>query len=137
MSMQMLSLHLFRTLSSVIPYLQSKSFINAVINSHVQPSAQQMGQVLGIVIHQLPLVLVMIRSQQSSWQEVSHARSRNNTLCHVPSPSVSRGKEGGEGRRRQRKQEAFHLACHYVAASRCYLSLLTNVTSPVQQIPSI
>lgn len=36
---QMLSLYLFPTLSSVAPYLQSKSFINAVINSYVQPSA--------------------------------------------------------------------------------------------------
>ena len=41
-------------------------------------------------------------------------------------------KEGGEGNRK-----FFCLMCHYIPDSKCYLNLLTDVTSPALHIPFV
>lgn len=81
-----------------------------------------------------------------SWSGVNRLHGRRGTMhtagtracyamfVHPVSPGKKRvvKERGGRGNRK-----FFHLTCHYVAASRCYLNLLTNVTAPVQHTPFI
>lgn len=81
-----------------------------------------------------------------SWSGVNRPHGRRWTVytagtaapcamfAHPMPPGEKRVVKEGRGKG---NRTFFHLACHYIAASRCYLNLLTDVTSPVHYIPFI
>lgn len=57
-------------------------------------------------------------------------------FVHPGSPE--RGQWRGLWRKEAKEMGSFFsLTCHYIADSKCYLNLLTDVTSPAQHIPPI